>query len=199
MKKHILVIHGGTTFEDQDSFLSWIEGLDVKLDNLKLSNDWKANLQEDLGDDYEVLNPKMPNKQNADYKEWKTWFEKIIPLLSEEVVLIGHSLGGLFLAKYLSENNFSKKIESLILVAAVFDADYGESLVSFSFSKSLEGVSNQSGNIYLIHSKDDPVVPIEQLDKYKESLPNAKKLIFEDRQHFNQEHFPEIIDFIKNN
>jgi len=48
-----------------------------------------------------------------------------------------------------------------------------------------------------VHSKDDPVVPFTQLKKYQQALPNAETVVFENREHFNQETFPEIIELIK--
>ncbi|MBI4652949.1 hypothetical protein HY750_01725 [Candidatus Kuenenbacteria bacterium] len=62
---------------------------------------------------------------------------------------------------------------------------------------SLEKFTKQGGKIYLLHSKDDPVVPFAHLAKYQQVLPNAKTIIFEDRKHFNQETFPEITELIK--
>ncbi len=63
----------------------------------------------------------MPNKTNAQFEEWKIWFEKFIPFLNDGVILVGHSLGGVFLAKYLSENKFPKKIGGVFLVSAVYE------------------------------------------------------------------------------
>jgi hypothetical protein len=51
----------------------------------------------------------MPNPMNARYNEWKILFKKIVLLLDDNVILIGHSLGAIFLVKYLSENKFPKK------------------------------------------------------------------------------------------
>ena len=150
-----------------------------------------------LGEKYDVLLPRMPNGKNARYAEWKIWFERLIPFISDDAIFIGHSLGGIFLAKYFSENIFPKKIKAIILIAAPFDDASGESLTDFKLPSSLSKLTENSGLIYLFHSKDDPTVPFEQLEKYKKSLPNAKFMIFEDREHFNQGTFPEIIELIK--
>lgn len=140
----------------------------------------------------------MPNGKNAKYKEWQIWFEKIIPLLNREIILVGHSMGGIFLAKYLSENRFPKTILATILVAAPFNEEGGESLGDFSLPKSLARFEKQSREIFLIYSTDDPSVPFSKLEKYKKALPNAKTLIFKDKGHFRQETFPEIVELIKN-
>ena len=103
------------------------------------------------------------------------------------------------MAKYLCENLFGKTIKATILVAAPFDnANSEESLTDFALPKSLEKFANQGGTICLIQSKDDPVVPFEQVEKYKQQLPNARILVFEDRGHFKQVTFPELVSLIQN-
>ena len=63
----------------------------------------------------------MPLQDNAKYEEWKILFERYIPHLKDNVILMGNSLGGIFLAKYLSENKFPKKILSTYLTCPPFD------------------------------------------------------------------------------
>lgn len=201
MKKQIIIIHGGTSFATYEDYISYLENKEIDIAKLRPRKEWKNSLSVELGDSYDILLPRMPNGTNARYKEWKIWFGNIIKVLDDEVVLIGHSLGGIFLAKYLSENVFPKKIIAAILVAAPFDdaegADGKESLVDFTLPSSLAQFARQCDKIYLLHSEDDPVVPFAQLEKYKNALLDAKAFIFKDREHFNQETFPEIIDIIK--
>ena len=197
MKKQIVVIHGGDTFEKYEEFLSFLKNFQIDPDYFK-NKGWKDTLQDKLGEDFEVIAPNMPNKINAKYLEWKIWFEKYFQFLNEGVIFVGHSLGGTFLAKYLSENSFPKKIKALLLVAAPFDAeDSDESLNDFALPASLAKITEQADKVYLFHSKDDPVVPFEQVNKYKKALPNSEIIAFTDRQHFNQEYFPELVRLLK--
>src|SRR5262245_46218365 len=104
-KKQVLVIHGGDFFDSRKEFIESLQKEEVTMEDLIPSaKRWKDNLQSDLGKSYEVLFPKMPIKEDARYDEWKMWFEKIIPFLKQDAVLVGHSLGGIFLARYLREN-----------------------------------------------------------------------------------------------
>ena len=198
MKQQVIVIHGGTPFETYEDYLSYLKTQEVSLERLRPQRNWKDSLQENLGENFDVLAPRMPNGTNAKYSEWKIWFERIIPLLDGNLIFIGHSLGGIFLVKYLSENIISKKIKAVILVAAPFtDEDTGRSLADFKLPSSLEKFAEQAEQIYLFQSKDDMEVPFEQLKMYKKALPEAKTMIFEDRGHFLQESFPEIIELIR--
>lgn len=197
LKKQIVIIHGGDTFDTYDEYLSFLNAYEINFEKMKIKR-WKETLGERLGDDFEIIYLKMPNPMNAKYAEWKIMFEKLPQFLNDGVILLGHSLGGIFLAKYLSENNFPKKIKATFLVSAPFDAkDSKYSLGDFILPTSLEKFKNQAGRIFLFHSKDDLVVPIIDLEKYKKSLPEAKIMIFEDRGHFDQMEFPEIVEKIK--
>lgn len=197
MKKQILIIHGGTTFEKNGDYIDFLKNVPLEIDRLKFKQDWKNTIAEDLGDNHEVLAPRMPNGTNAKYNEWKIWFERILPLMNKEIILIGHSLGGIFLAKYLSQNTVSKNIKALILVSAPFNDTPDESLASFRLPKSLRNIHKQAMKIILIHSKDDKVVPVEQVNQYSRQLPNSETILFEDRGHFKIEHFPELVEMIK--
>jgi len=197
MKKQVIVIHGGDTFETYEEYLNFLRSYEIDIERYKSDkSDWKPWLRQKLGSNYEVILLIMPNKTNAQFSEWKLWFEKFIPFLNDQVILIGHSLGGTFLAKYLSENQFPKKIKAVFLVGAVYDKDDdGYSVVSFSLPEKL---NLQTEKIYLYHSKDDLVVPFSTLGQYKKALPKAETKVFEDRGHFNQEEFAELAQDILN-
>ena len=192
----ILIINGGTTFNSHADYIEFLENNSVDKTRLYPIIDWKLTLNKRLGSSYEVLVPRMPNTTNANYSEWKLYFESVIKVLGNNVVLIGHSLGGIFLAKYLSENIFPKKVDALFLIAAPFTrAD--ESLEDFKLGDNLEGISKQVAKIFILHSKDDPVVPISDSDEYASRLPDAELVLFEDKGHFNTEEFSGLVYLIK--
>ena len=92
------------------------------------------------------------------------------------------------------------KIKAVFLLAAPFDAKDREadySLGDFTLPESLEKFSAQCPKIFLYQSKDDPVVPLVDVEKYAKKLPKAEKVIFKDKGHFNIEEFPEIVEKIK--
>lgn len=196
MKKQIVIIQGGDTFGTYEENMNFLR--DFKLDIERYSSGkigWKPWIRKMLQEKYETVIPQMPNPTNAVYDEWKIWMDKIVPFLNDDVILIGHSLGGVFLAKYLSENIFPRKIKAVFLVAAVFDKDAdGYTVQSFALPEKL---NLQTENIYLYHSKDDPVVPFSALEQYQKVLPNAVARVLVDRQHINQEEFPELLEDLR--
>jgi len=195
MKRQVIVIHGADSFGTYDEYMTSLKNREVSIESFLPRKSWKDNLLDNLGSEFEVLLPRMPNKDNAQYEEWKIWFEKMFPFIHDEVVLVGHSQGGIFLAKYLSENKFLKKIKKLILVAAPYSSSEG--IGSFALNKPLDSILGQCGDIHLYQSKDDFVVPYSEVEYYKNDLSKAKIHLYNDRGHFLQEYFPEIVEEIK--
>src|SRR6266481_3424751 len=184
-KQQIIVIHGGSTFDNPETYSNCLDLLVVNLDRLRYQKDWKDSLQEDLGPSFDVFQPRMPNNSNAQYVDWKKMFEKVMDKVDEGIILVGHSLGALFLSKYLSENSPSKQIKSVFLVAAPFDDQSKESLGSFAIDvKKLESIAKKTGSIFLYFSKDDPVVAFSEADKYLKKLPQATLRVLDGRGHF---------------
>lgn len=197
MKQQIFSIHGGNAFETYEEYLADLKQKEVSIEGTRFM-DWKGNLQKVLGDSYEVILPRMPNSQNARYAEWKIWFEKFVPLFEENIIFIGHSLGGIFLAKYLSEEKYPKKIRATLLVATPYNAPNDHPYVDFNILTDLSGLQEQGGEIILYHSKDDQVVPFSNFQRYQKELTTAAVRIFTDRQHFNGADFSELISDIQN-
>jgi hypothetical protein len=198
MKKQVIVIHGADSFDTYEEYLSFLKDFKINFERMKKGG-WKDSLREKLGKEFEVITPFMPNRLNAKYLEWKIWFEKLIPFFEEEVILVGHSTGGIFLVKYLSENAFPKRVKATFLVAACYDdTDSAYSLGDFILPEDLSDFRKQAGKIFLYQSKDDKTVPFADFDKYRKAFPEAIPRIFEDRGHFGQEEFPELVEDVKN-
>ncbi len=195
--QQVVVIHGGNVFNSQDDFISSLKNKEVTRDSFKRKVDWKANLQKELGISYEVFAPHMPESDNATYDLWKIWFEKMIPFLSDNVIMVGHSLGAIFLVKYFSQEDFTKKIDGLFLVSAPFEGSDDDPLGTFQRTDSVDGLKTQVEKIFLYHSTNDEVVPYAHMEKYHELLPTAIVRTFCDRGHFFIESFPEIVADIR--
>jgi predicted alpha/beta hydrolase family esterase len=197
-KKQIIFIHGGMTFKNKKDYFSYLKNKEISLDKRIRWNE--EYLDKELGKNFQIIRPNMPLSQYAEYKDWKIWFEKYIPYLRSNVILVGVSLGGIFLAKYLSERNFSKKILATILICPPFDDTLsGEDLVGgFKLKSDLSLIERNSKNLILMFSKNDDVVPIKHAEKYKSKLKNAKVIIYKNKNgHFKVAKFPEIIKIIK--
>lgn len=194
--QQIISIHGGTTFYNYDEYLRYLEEKPLRLTRMTGQKIWKDTLQSDLGTSYQVIAPTMPNSTNAQYKEWAIWFRRIGEIIDDNCILIGHSLGGVFIPKYLSENKFPKKIKAVILIAAPYNDESDEDLTDFKITSSLEPFVKQAGKIIFYHGTDD-IVPLSELELYLQAIPDAESHVSAAPDHFMRNSFPELIERIK--
>jgi len=197
-KTQILMVHGGMTFKNKKDYLHFLKTRQISIEKkTRWSDDY---LDKALDKNFEIIRPRMPLQDNAKYSDWKIYFERYIPYLRNNGILIGSSLGGIFLAKYLSEHKFPKKILSTYLVCPPFDNTVtGEDLVGgFKLNSTLSLIEKNSKNLYLLFSKDDDAVPVAHAEKYRKKLKNAKIIIYKSKNgHFQISKFPEIVRMIK--
>ncbi len=197
-KIQILMIHGGMTFKNKKDYLHFLKTRKISIEEKRRWND--DYLKKNLGKNFEIIKPRMPLSDNAKYDEWKIHFERYFPHLRNNIILIGTSLGGIFLAKYLSEHRFPKRILSTYLICPPFNnALSGEDLVGgFKLKSDLSMIEKNSKNLNLLFSKDDDVVPVAQAKKYGNKLKNANIVIYKSKNgHFKISKFPEIVKMIK--
>lgn len=200
-KQQVFYIHGGTAFSRYEDFLQHLKTKEIRnLPGTETVKKWPGSLADDLGERFEVFTPAMPNSQNAKYEEWKIWFERHFDYLHDDVILVGWSQGGYFLAKYLIENSVPFSIKALFLVAAPFEpGDFGgEDGGDFAFATDRVGeLQKKAERILIFHSQDDFLVPHQHAQKYQAALPEAQLITFEDKNHFLIEEFPELLEKIR--
>ncbi|MCA9366300.1 alpha/beta hydrolase [Candidatus Kaiserbacteria bacterium] len=202
MKKQVFYIHGGESYSEYDSFINRLQTKDIWDLPGTEKKKWTQTLARDLGDDFEVFTPRMPNSQNAKYEEWKIWFERHFEYLRDGVVIIGCSLGAMFLYKYFSENTAPVSIKSIILMASPAtreELDFnGEDCGDFVFNMSaLRNIPKKAETVTVMHSEDDFLVPFANASLLHEAMPGSQLVTFEDKNHFLIEEFPELVEHIK--
>lgn len=197
-KTQIFLIHGGMTFKSKKDYLDYLRNREISIEKkIRWADDY---LDKKLGQDFEIIRPRMPLQDNAKYGDWKIHFERHFPKLRDDIILIGSSLGGLFLAKYLSENKFPRKILSTYLVCPPFDNTLTEEdlVGGFRLKSDLTMLEKNTKNLYMLFSKDDVAVPLSHAKKYENKLKSATFVIYESKNgHFKIPEFPEIIKMIK--
>ena len=197
----IFYIHGGTTHSTQEKFYEYLENKTIELE--KRAPIWTDHLDANFPD-HQIVRISMPNKVNADYKAWEIIFKKYLSHINPEDIIIGFSLGATFLLKFLSQNQLPTAPKKLVLVAGPIDSEGSteelcngfESKATDLDSKTLQA---QSHKMQLFYAKDDPIVPIIQMQKIKNHLPNAIFIELQNRGgHFITPDFPELVNLIKN-
>ena len=197
-EQQIWFIGGGETFASREKYLQWIEGTYTDwVTNPKKIGDWKGWIRDGLADTHDTVKIPMPDTTNADYEAWKRVFEAFCDTLDTNLPLsiVGHSLGGIFLAKYLAENTLPCILQSLHLVAPVWTHPQSElqNTASFSFDPdALKNITPQCRNIHIWASRDDDIVDYEDAQKYHTRLQGSHLHSFDDRGHFLGSHFVEL-------
>lgn len=201
--KQLVFIHGGEAYSNPDDYELALKKETVSLEYQEKKRwHYVPALQSALGDDWQVIRPDMPCEANAKYDHWKLWFEKYIPYLEDGVVLVGHSLGAMFLARYLSENSLPVSVSKLVLAAGAFTrwrAEPGEEDGEYFYVHldNFNTLEQSADALYIVHSTDDPLVPYSNAKKFEEHLPSAELVTFTDKGHFWDEEFPELIELIQ--
>lgn len=198
--KQILFIHGGTLAKDNQELLETMSKWDIN--PFKERKRRRDTLYKHFPD-FTFIKPDMPNKELANYALWKMWFEKHIPFLDpEELIIIGHSLGGMFLTKYFAENSFPLPVAQLHLVAPVLDQEglnEGDNyLWDFAYAEQdIAKIAGKAQHICVWASKDDDSVPYTHGVRIHQQIAGAELFLFEDKGHFRQEEFPELVTTIR--
>lgn len=193
--KQLLFVHGGDSLKPGENFYEYWDGDQSWLSSLAnpfleaqgKKKRWKDDLVAQLGGEWVCVFPRMPNDMDAHYAQWKWFFDKHLPFMEDGIVLVGHSLGGNFLAKYLAENTLPVRVSQLHIVAPSWSEG------DFVLPASLGLVVKQVENIFVYGSVDDPVVRWADIERYAKALPGSTMVSFQDRGHFLGETFPELV------
>lgn len=147
--------------------------------------------------------PNFPSPTKQDYESWSRILEAYLEIgcIAENTIFITHSLGGIFIVKFLIEHSI--KIKKLVTVAGFNNIKFEEdnSLYdSFYMSdEELEGLKKASFDKVCMYSNDDPYVPQIEAEKFAKCI-DAEKVLVNDAGHFNEksgyQEFGEILKFI---
>jgi len=177
---------------------------------------WRAWLKRKLEkDDHNVYVPTLPNSNKPVFEDWMNFIEENhSQILDDDLIIIGHSLGG-FLSLKLAENYKFKKI---ILVAPVGDIPkrISEKWLKertfkhpsvFQFLKDagqfdIEAIKNNNPNIVIYNSLLDKVLNEKIKKMVKDKISWARVIDLPDYGHFMTEEgvkkVPELLEEVEN-
>ncbi len=136
--------------------------------------------------------PEMPVPYQPVYEDWKKIFEQFP--VDSDTVLVGHSRGGGFLLRWLSDHNIH--VGKVVLVAPSIMPN-PEKVTGFSdFTIDLNLLSKTKG-ITVFYSTDDEEGILKSVEKIKIELPVIEFKEFSDKGHFTTgdgvSEFPELL------
>jgi len=154
-------------------------------------------LHDVLGAQYPLHRPLMPDTENPRYHSWKAKLENEFAQLGKDVILIGHSLGGTVLLKYLSEEKQDVRIAGLFLISIPHWGAKDWEIDEFTLDKNFVSKLPRISNVFLYHSKLDKWVPFDHLDYYAKKFPNAKIHALDGYEHEFLYGLPELVEDIR--
>ena len=129
---------------------------------------WFSNAKDRFEKDgYEVFVPKMPGGYFPKLKDWLKVVADYHP--DENWILIGHSLGGVTILKYLEKND--QKISQAILVATPFEPMKFNPIANFfEDGFDFEKIKRNADKIDIVTVDEDPVVPLSHGQDWSKNL-----------------------------
>jgi predicted alpha/beta hydrolase family esterase len=119
------------------------------------------SLQRALGDEYDVRYPQMPDEPKPDMQTWKTKITRELEALDSRVMLVGHPVGGAALLKYLSEENVTKPIAGLFLLAPPSWDEDNWNFDDLKLPRDLAAKLLPIPQVFLYHNRDDEICTVQ--------------------------------------
>jgi predicted alpha/beta hydrolase family esterase len=132
-----------------------------------------TSLQKALGAEYDVRYPQMPGESEPAMQTWKAQIAKELEALDGKVILVGHSVGGSTLLRYLSEERVEKPIAGLFLLAAPSWDEVNWNFDDLQLPPDLAAKLSRIPRVFLYHNRDDEIAPFRHLALHAARLPSA--------------------------
>lgn len=161
---------------------------------------WLKNELEQKG--FTVWLPQLPEADKPSLREWNDFVKDHCPFpIDNQTLIVGHSSGAI-LALVLAQSD-TEKIGAIVAVSVFHDNSLRWEPNNKLFDVSLDWAAIRNGvsKLYLIHSDNDPYVPLGQA-RYVAQKTGAEFMVMPDQGHFNTEHsesfkqFPDLIKII---
>jgi len=146
-------------------------------------NQLVESLKSELGPDYEVRYPAMPNEADPTYAAWKRALERELAALGQGAVVIGHSVGGTILVNVLAERAPQRSLGAIFLIAAPFIGAGGWESDDIEPRSDLAARLPRGLPIFLYHGRNDDTVPFAHSQLYARAIPHARVRLLADRDH----------------
>ena len=152
---------------------------------------------------YKCYVPEFPPIEQTIYPNWKKAFDKYKKFINKDTVIVTHSIGSIFIVKYLMENNL--KIEKFIGVVSFNEKnpnsahpDWEERNSTF-FVNNLGAFKNYAKERICFYSPTD-IYDFNVLDRFATAV-DAKKVIIQNAGHFTavtgyDKEFKEIVEYL---
>jgi predicted alpha/beta hydrolase family esterase len=156
-----------------------------------------GSLSRELGPDFEIRYPRMPNEDDPRYVAWRETLETEIATLDHGAILVGHSLGATILINALSEPPSKRRFGAIVLIAAPFVGEGGWRSEDLQLPPDLGARLPRGVPVYIYHGLEDETAPPSHAELYARAIPQARVRRLPDRDHQLNNDLKEIAATIK--
>jgi uncharacterized protein len=154
-----------------------------------------------LSDSCKIRYPEMQNEVDAPYEVWAQQIRGELASSTGDVILVGHSVGGSVLIKFLAEEKTNIPIAGIFLIAAPFWGGDGgwtyDGYETLMLPSQSETKLPAHVPLFLYHSEDDQTVPFAHVMLYGKRFPGATVRKFKARGHQMNDDLSEVVNDIK--
>ena len=145
--------------------------------------------------DIAAATPEIPHAYSPDYVVWQREFERFD--INEDTLLVGHSCGGGFLVRWLSEHP-EVRVNRVVLVAPWIDPFREDTTDFFEFAMD-PNVADRVGELWIFDSDNDSRGVHTSIEAIRSCIDGIKYREFHDYGHFcrkdlGTDAFPELLD-----
>lgn len=142
-----------------------------------------AALRRELAGEIEIRAPLMPVPDAPDAAAWDTAIAAHAAGLRAPFVLVGHSLGGSTILKYLAAHPAPMRPAGVLCIAAPYWGMPGWEAPEYGLPPDFAGRLGALSHLVFYHSRDDDVVTSSHLQRYGSELPQAELREVDGRGH----------------
>jgi predicted alpha/beta hydrolase family esterase len=173
MQKRVFIIHGWDGYPEE----GWFPWLKLELEK----------------QGFAVFIPQLPKAAEPRINNWIPALKEVVVEPDEQTYFVGHSMGCQSIARYLEGLPDNLKVGGAVFVAGYFkrltnleDDDIVRSVVAewLTAPLDLEKVKSHLNKSIAIFSDNDPYVPLENQEEYKNIL-NSKIIVEHGKGHFS--------------
>jgi pimeloyl-ACP methyl ester carboxylesterase len=155
------------------------------------------SLRRELGGEYEVRYPRMPDEGDPNYARWSAAIRQGMAALDDGAVVVGHSVGAPILVHTLAGQPPEKRLSAIVLIAAPFVGEGGWPSEEFELTSDL-GIRLPSGaRVDVFHGLLDETAPAWHAGLYAAAIPQAQVHRLPGRDHQLNSDLTEVAEAIR--
>ena len=158
-----------------------------------------ASLRRELGSEYEVRYPRMPDEGDPSYARWSTAIRREMAALDDGAVVAGHSVGAAILVNALAEQPPETGLGAIVLIAAPFVGEGGWPTGEFEPASDLGASLPRGVPVPVFHGLRDETAPPAHADLYALAIPQAQVHQLSGRDHQLNNDLSEVAEAIRMN